>query len=76
MRQSHNNKGGGRRHGGRGSSGNTSRRPSNAGQTVNRVFESIGPEGKIRGFPQQLIEKYQLMTVLWQKTTLSMQNIM
>lgn len=26
---------------------------------VNRVFDSSGPEGKVRGTPQQIIEKYQ-----------------
>jgi len=26
---------------------------------VNRVFDSTGPEGKVRGTPQQIIEKYQ-----------------
>jgi hypothetical protein len=25
---------------------------------VNRVFDSSGPEGKVRGTPQQIIEKY------------------
>ena len=29
------------------------------GPSVNRVFESSGPEGKVRGTPQQIIEKYQ-----------------
>ncbi|PRX34998.1 protein of unknown function [Meinhardsimonia xiamenensis] len=28
------------------------------GNIVNRVFESSGPEGKVRGTPQQIIEKY------------------
>ncbi|MEM6593681.1 MAG: DUF4167 domain-containing protein [Pseudomonadota bacterium] len=32
-------------------------RPS--GNIVNRVFDSSGPEGKVRGTPQQIIEKYQ-----------------
>ncbi|MCY4152349.1 MAG: DUF4167 domain-containing protein [Aestuariivita sp.] len=32
-------------------------RPS-GGNVVNRVFESSGPEGKVRGTPQQIIEKY------------------
>ncbi|MCV2891718.1 DUF4167 domain-containing protein [Lentibacter sp. XHP0401] len=31
-------------------------RPS--GNIVNRVFDSSGPEGKVRGTPQQIIEKY------------------
>ena len=25
---------------------------------ANRVFDSAGPEGKVRGTPQQIIEKY------------------
>ena len=29
------------------------------GNIVNRVFDSAGPEGKVRGTPQQIIEKYQ-----------------
>ena len=28
------------------------------GNSVNRVFDSSGPEGKVRGTPQQIIEKY------------------
>lgn len=28
------------------------------GNIINRVFESSGPEGKVRGTPQQVIEKY------------------
>jgi len=32
-------------------------RPS-GGNIVNRVFDSSGPEGKVRGTPQQIIEKY------------------
>ena len=28
------------------------------GNIVNRVFESAGPEGKVRGTPQQIIDKY------------------
>ena len=28
------------------------------GNAVNRVFDSSGPEGKVRGTPQQIIEKY------------------
>ncbi|TKZ20725.1 DUF4167 domain-containing protein [Shimia litoralis] len=31
-------------------------RPS--GNIVNRVFDSSGPEGKVRGTPQQIIDKY------------------
>ena len=33
------------------------RKPS--GPSINRVYESSGPEGKVRGTPQQIIEKYQ-----------------
>ena len=36
--------------------GRGNRRPN--GNNVNRVFESNGPEGKVRGTPQQIIEKY------------------
>ena len=32
-------------------------RPS-GGNVVNRVFDSSGPEGKVRGTPQQIIDKY------------------
>ncbi len=32
-------------------------RPS-IGNVVNRVFDSSGPEGKVRGTPQQIIDKY------------------
>ena len=35
-----------------------SNRPKPLGNIVNRVFESSGPEGKVRGTPQQIIEKY------------------
>ena len=28
------------------------------GNVVNRVFESSGPEGKVRGTPQQIMDKY------------------
>jgi uncharacterized protein DUF4167 len=31
----------------------------NTGNIVNRVFDSTGPEGKVRGTPQQIIDKYQ-----------------
>ncbi|MGR3636509.1 MAG: DUF4167 domain-containing protein [Shimia sp.] len=36
--------------------GNRNNRPS--GNIVNRVFDSSGPEGKVRGTPQQVIDKY------------------
>ncbi len=35
-----------------------SNRPRPLGNVVNRVFDSSGPEGKVRGTPQQIIEKY------------------
>lgn len=38
---------------------NNNRRSS--GNVVNRVFDSSGPEGKVRGTPQQIIEKYQAL---------------
>ena len=38
---------------------NNNRSVANA---VNRVFDSSGPEGKVRGTPQQIIEKYQQLT--------------
>jgi len=35
------------------------RRPNNNNANiVNRVFDSAGPEGKVRGTPQQIVEKY------------------
>ncbi len=37
------------------SKGNRNR---SVGNIVNRVFESMGPEGKVRGTPQQIIDKY------------------
>lgn len=36
-------------------------RPRTIGNIVNRVFDSSGPEGKVRGTPQQIIEKYQAL---------------
>ncbi|MHA6323558.1 DUF4167 domain-containing protein [Roseivivax sp. CAU 1753] len=38
------------------SKGNRNR--STVGNVVNRVFDSSGPDGKVRGTPQQIIEKY------------------
>jgi hypothetical protein len=44
------------------SSKSRSRKPnrnrSTLGNVVNRVFDSSGPEGKVRGTPQQIIDKY------------------
>ena len=28
------------------------------GNNLNRVYDSAGPEGKVRGTPQQIIDKY------------------
>ncbi|MEV8465382.1 DUF4167 domain-containing protein [Fluviibacterium sp. DFM31] len=36
----------------------SNRNRSSVGNIVNRVFDSSGPEGKVRGTPQQIIEKY------------------
>lgn len=35
-----------------------SNRSRSLGNVVNRVFDSSGPEGKVRGTPQQIIDKY------------------
>ncbi|MRX51068.1 DUF4167 domain-containing protein [Paracoccus sp. S-4012] len=37
---------------------NKSNRQRPLGNVVNRVFDSSGPEGKVRGTPQQIIDKY------------------
>jgi len=37
---------------------NKPNRNRTVGNVVNRVFDSSGPEGKVRGTPQQIIEKY------------------
>ncbi|WP_097082603.1 DUF4167 domain-containing protein [Rhodobacter sp. JA431] len=37
---------------------NKSNRQRSIGNVINRVFDSSGPEGKVRGTPQQIIEKY------------------
>lgn len=37
---------------------NKSNRQRSLGNVVNRVFDSSGPEGKVRGTPQQIIDKY------------------
>ena len=37
---------------------NANRRSNNGGSIINRVFDSAGPEGKVRGTPQQIIDKY------------------
>lgn len=38
--------------------GNKSRNRSTGGNVINRVFDSSGPTGKVRGTPQQIIDKY------------------
>ncbi len=38
---------------------NQNRRSS--ANVINRVFDSSGPDGKVRGTPQQIIEKYQML---------------
>ena len=44
----------------RGKNRNNNNNNNRAGvNVVNRVFDSSGPEGKVRGTPQQIIEKYQ-----------------
>ncbi len=37
---------------------NNNNRGRQSGNNMNRVFDSSGPEGKVRGTPQQIIEKY------------------
>ena len=37
---------------------NANRRGNDGGSVINRVFDSAGPEGKVRGTPQQIIDKY------------------
>jgi hypothetical protein len=44
--------------GGNGSHNNQRQR---MGNIINRVFESAGPDGKVRGTPQQIIDKYQAL---------------
>jgi hypothetical protein len=39
---------------------NQNRRSST--NVINRVFDSSGPEGKVRGTPQQIIDKYQMLS--------------
>ena len=38
---------------------NRNRTQQGGGNIPNRVFDSSGPEGKVRGTPQQIIDKYQ-----------------
>mgnify|MGYP000173500918 CR=1 FL=1 len=41
----------------RGNKNRNNNRPS-GGNIINRVFDSSGPAGKVRGTPQQIVEKY------------------
>ena len=41
----------------RGTKNRSNNRPT-GGSIINRVFDSSGPDGKVRGTPQQIIEKY------------------
>ncbi|MDA7430585.1 DUF4167 domain-containing protein [Primorskyibacter aestuariivivens] len=36
----------------------SNRNKPSSGNIINRVFDSSGPEGKVRGTPQQIIDKY------------------
>ena len=40
----------------------SNRNNRSVGNVVNRVFDSSGPEGKVRGTPQQIIDKYNQLT--------------
>lgn len=44
------------------SKGNRNRNTQGGGNIVNRVFDSSGPEGKVRGTPQQIVDKYNQLT--------------
>lgn len=44
------------------SKGNRNRNGQGGGNIVNRVFDSSGPEGKVRGTPQQIVDKYNQLT--------------
>ncbi len=41
--------------------GNGGNQRRSLGNIINRVFESAGPDGKVRGTPQQIIDKYQAL---------------
>jgi hypothetical protein len=43
------------------SNNNNNNNRQRLGNIINRVFESAGPEGKVRGTPQQIIDKYQAL---------------
>ena len=40
---------------------NKSNRQRSLGNIINRVFDSSGPESKVRGTPQQIIDKYLML---------------
>ncbi len=46
---------------GRGKNNNRSKSSNRDSHSPNRVYESAGPEGKVRGTPQQIIDKYQAL---------------
>lgn len=47
---------------GRGKNNNRNKNSNNRdSHSPNRVYESAGPEGKVRGTPQQIIDKYQAL---------------
>ncbi|MCX8508728.1 MAG: DUF4167 domain-containing protein [Rhodobacteraceae bacterium] len=39
----------------------SNRQRTSLGNIINRVFDSSGPEGKVRGTPQQIIDKYLML---------------
>jgi len=43
------------------SNNNNNNQRQRMGNIINRVFESAGPDGKVRGTPQQIIDKYQAL---------------
>lgn len=47
--------------GGHNSNNNNNSQRQRMGNIINRVFESAGPDGKVRGTPQQIIDKYQAL---------------
>ena len=42
-------------------SNNNNNHGKNVGNVTNRVYDSSGPEGKVRGTPSQIVEKYQAL---------------
>ncbi len=41
---------------------NNNNNNNSGGNILNRVYDSAGPDGRVRGTPQQVIEKYQTLT--------------